>query len=214
MKDSVSRALVALTLLAAATAGCRAILGIEERTLDGGGGADAGDLSCASYCSAVMDACTGDNVQYASEAACLALCATMPMGAEDDSTGNTVGCRLNSARNVKLTGEVKGCIAAGPSGDDVCGSDCEAYCTSLEAICPTEFATFNGDCLSSCAAVPDCHDYEADPLRDDNSLQCRIFHLTSAAIDSTTHCPHTIAVGHCGFDADGGATDAGTLCSP
>lgn len=209
----VMRALAVVGALIAIPLGCRGVLGIEEREFDSTL-ADGGDgaLSCAAYCAEVAEACTGSHQQYASEEACLKLCKTFPAGTLADETGHTLGCRINAAKEVKATGEVEGCLAAGPGGSGVCGTNCQAYCTSVEALCPTQFATFAGKCLDRCGDVPDCKDYQADPLRNDDSIQCRLFHVSSAAVGPGTHCPHTIAVGKCGGDADGGLTDAGALC--
>lgn len=207
MTRRIAQAIAALGTLIAIPLGCRAILGIEEREFD--------ELSCANYCAQMAETCADADQQYASDEACQKLCASFPVGTIDDQEGDTLGCRLNAIKDAVATGEAHdACLAAGPGGSGRCGTNCESFCTSLEALCATEFATvaaLDGGCLGYCSDIPDCEDYAADPLRDDNSLQCRLFHLSSAAVQPTTHCKHTLAIGMCGGD-DNGFVDAGSPC--
>lgn len=196
------RALVALSALAGAFLGCRNIIGVQERTLD--------EVTCENYCSLVTSVCTGAHQQYASEAICLKMCPTFPVGTLDDSQKNTLGCRVREVKAIQDNGETDSCVGAGPGGAGICGSNCEAYCTSMDTLCPTQFATFEatGDagCVSLCQnGILDCGGYDADASRNDDTMQCRLFHLTSAAGDSVTHCQHTIGQGgKCDEPLDGG----------
>jgi len=206
-----ARTLIAVSVLTAAFAGCRAIIGVQERELT-----DAGALSCESYCSLVTDVCTGAHQQYASAAICKELCATFPVGTLDDANTNTLGCRIREAEAIRDNGEVALCTAAGPGGDGICGSNCEAYCTGLEQLCASQFASFSapdaGSCVPNCKTqIADCGGYAADATRNDDTMQCRLFHLTSAAGDAVTHCPHTIGQeGVCADPvADAGACEGG-----
>jgi hypothetical protein len=56
---------------------------------------------CAVYCSALLDACQGEDRQYDSYADCSATCRlpTWSCGTSADTTGNTLYCRLNHAYN-------------------------------------------------------------------------------------------------------------------
>lgn len=183
----------ALTV-ASVSPGCRGIIGVEERELVDD---TSSALSCETYCSSVEGSCDEDFPQYASPTACMKMCATFPTGTLDDKGVNTLGCRLGVSEDIFDTGETNTCDGAGPLGKTLCGTPCEAYCESLSALCPEEFATFDGDCLNECAKVPTACTYTADATRNDDSIQCRMFHLTSAAVDPGTHCPHAIADGHC-----------------
>jgi hypothetical protein len=217
MTTSHARALVALALVIALPLGCRQILGIEDRELDTSltdGGTDGGSLSCASYCTSIMATCTDTHQQYASEAACEALCATFPVGAITDTGTNSLGCRMREVTAIAESQELDGCIGAGPGGAGVCGSNCDAFCAGVSALCTAQFTDLGGtteSCLAACQQVPDCGGYDADPNRNDDSMQCRLFHLTSAAVDKNTHCPHTIGEdGKCTpADAGGSTCDAG-----
>lgn len=189
------RAFVALTWIVSLVTlgtlgpvGCRNIIGVEARELVG--------VSCDSYCTDISSQCTGTKSQYATAAACTNMCATFAAGTIDDQSTNTLGCRQSLLETGMTVGEVD-CQASGLTGTASCGSKCEVYCASLEALCIEEFSTFQGNCLTECAKIPDCGDYVADATRDDDSIQCRLFHLTSAAVAPETHCPHSIAIGHC-----------------
>lgn len=187
-------ALIALlTGLSALPLGCRGIIGVEERTF-------LEEVSCEHYCDLIQEQCTGEDVQYASTEACVAMCATFELGAIGDVEKNSVGCRVRVLNTIAENKEVELCKSLGPSGGGLCGSDCDAYCRSIEALCPKQFATFEGECATKCPKFQACGGFVADADRNDDSLQCRVFHLTSASLDPTTHCPHSIAEGHC-FEA-------------
>jgi hypothetical protein len=200
MASLVKRALAALGVLFLIPVGCRGVLGIEERELVDGGG-----VSCETYCQTIQAQCTGAEIQYASVAACTKMCATFTPGALDDEAVDTLGCRQSLlTRGVSL--KDVNCQSVGPAGS-VCGSACDLYCNTLSQVCLEQFATFQGDCLAACAKIPSCGDYVADGLRDDNSMQCRIFHLTSAASDAVTHCQHAIGA------KENCLAATGTLCT-
>jgi hypothetical protein len=215
----IHRVLCAALALAALPLGCRAILGIEERELTDGG-ADAGDaLTCDAYCDAIMANCTGNNQQYATRDACMGLCSTFPRGNLGDSSGNSLGCRLTMA---KIATEIGDCAAAGPGGNDTCGSNCASFCAGAMALCPGDF-TDEAACESVCNSLPTCGTYHVDPATtpDDPSIQCRLYHLSSASIgqpsdagetpSQTHHCPHVAGIGECVLPDAGTATcDGGT----
>lgn len=181
----------------------------------GKGGEDAGSgVSCEEYCATVQAGCTGANAVYFSLEACNSLCPFMTLGAADDQMKNTVGCRLDLANLAKVANDVEGCKGAGPAGNDLCGSNCESYCALLGAICPNELTNHFGgaqQCLMDCMNIPDTKTYTStETLPSDDSIQCRIRHLNSAAIGAAaTHCMHAIGVGQCPLVTDGGTGDAG-----
>jgi len=86
--------------------------------VDSGGGGD-----CATYCTMVMSACSGDNTQYASTAECMSQCAELgwPTGTPGATSGNTLACRLYHA-GVAAAMPALHCPHAGASGGGVCGT--------------------------------------------------------------------------------------------
>jgi hypothetical protein len=155
---------------------------------------------CERYCNTVAAACTGDNEQYASIGACLAVCALLDPG-DDVALGNTVECRLARAELAQTTGEPASyCFSAGPGGAGVCGSNCDGFCAIMAQKC-TLMGSFD-NCLPLCAQVPDLS--VAPPrttyhtaLQDGDSVQCRLYHVTAATIDPVTHCSHAAGVALC-----------------
>jgi hypothetical protein len=164
---------------------CHEIAGIEEREFDGG--------LCREYCSTVMEACTDENAVYPRIETCLGVCARLEPGDEFEHTNaNNVACRLRQARlalrspdDARTT-----CRSAGPGGDGICGTNCEAYCELLDETCPKEFAEID-DCPEICKGIPDLR--AGSLLAEGNTLQCRLLHVGNATLDTKTHCPHSSA---------------------
>jgi len=158
---------------------------------------------CSDYCSTVMANCTGTNQQYASSTACFAVCELLAPGTAGDITpGNTVQCRLRRAALAGSTGEPGGyCFSAGPGGAEECGTDCDGYCALMTQKCPDDMASLT-QCLSACDIVPDLS-RPPDNLRynvsqqSGDSLQCRLFHVSAATMDPTTHCIHAAGGSPC-----------------
>jgi hypothetical protein len=191
--------LASAAAVAAVTAGCRQILGIEDR------GDDA--LTCEAYCTTIAMACTGDDLQYISTDTCMGMCATFPVGIADAGTGNSLACRITQA-NAILAGGEGSCAAAGPGGDNICGTNCDGFCVGVAAICPDDFKTSLG-CQVACAQIPDavCPAYfvQQDVVPNFDSIQCRLYHLSAATQNAAEHCPHTLGEsGYCTPAADGG----------
>lgn len=203
-----------LSMSLALFAGCREILSFEERTFDASladAGADAPDaLSCEAYCETIQSVCAGNNLQFSSTDACIGLCSTYPVGTLDDESGNTLGCRIHVLETSQAMIEGSDCAAAGPGGDGVCGSNCESFCTSMVTVCPQSFES-KGDCMAVCDPLADCGTYSVDPntTPDDPSVQCRLYHISAAAIailgatpgeltpSQTKHCPHADGTTEC-----------------
>jgi hypothetical protein len=156
---------------------------------------------CRDYCDTLAANCTGENQQYASPLACLAVCELLEPGTPGVTSGNNVQCRLSLADLAASTGEPgESCYAAGPGGAGMCGSDCEGFCTMMTKKC-TELGT-QAQCLQACAAVPDLsrpptnQRYDSS-LQTGNSLQCRLFHVSAASIEPATHCAHAAGQSIC-----------------
>jgi hypothetical protein len=162
---------------------------------------------CERYCNAVAAACTGENEQYASPAACREVCAALEPGEPGGFSANTVECRLARAELAQATGEPgEYCHTAGPGGGGVCGDDCEGFCAVMAQTC-TLMGSFE-ECLPLCAEVPNL---AVDPddvlfpgnvtydttIQSGDSVQCRLYHVTAATLDPVIHCSHAAGVALC-----------------
>jgi len=81
---------------------------------------------------------------------------------------------------------------AGPGGDGTCGQNCEAYCLLLRTHCSARFdGTFDGlaACTAACQQIPDAGGYTTAMSQGD-SIQCRLWHVSAAAVDPSMHCGH------------------------
>ena len=162
-----------------------------------GGSAGASGLSCAAYCTAIMANCTNENAQYASEAVCLTVCNSFPVGTASDANGNTLGCRTyhaSAAGSGTPADATLHCPHAGPAGDGLCGTNCEGYCNIMVDACPGEFSGGETECLNECGNFADpnnTHFTTAETTGD--TVHCRIYHASVASENSAaglTHCPH------------------------
>lgn len=157
----------------------------------GGASIDPTDGPCSDYCRLVMRNCTGANLQYSAIDNCEATCATMDVGDQDDTTGNTIECRTFWAAIAE--GDKTACGKAGPGGAGQCGTDCESFCAATLSICADELTQPYGsqaECVSACAGFATAPAYTANVI-DGDSLACRIYHMTAASTDPDIHCPHT-----------------------
>jgi len=141
-----------------------------------------------------MTHCTGGNLQYESQALCMASCLALPAGMPADVTGNTRGCREHFA-GLAATDAPANCMQAGPGGGGVCGNWCDHYCDVVQNACPGTFAT-NVDCQAACA---DLLTNSATPVvTTGDTLQCRVYHAQVALETPTPHCAHvTVASSTC-----------------
>jgi len=172
-------------------------------------------LNCFTYCTEIQANCTGANAQYPDMdpgmAHCMATCASFAVGSSTvtDMSGNTLGCRIyHGGAPSKMAPETH-CVHAGPGGDlitaapptfcsggDVCASFCTLEiraCGSLDSPLANNPRDANGNplfqylnmsnCMTSCAAFDKTHAYSLTAAGD--SLACRLFHATSAAIAVT-----------------------------
>lgn len=216
---------LALALAAALSAGaalgalsCSSLIGIEDRSLDEGiAGADGG-LNCATYCSNMKAGCTGSLEQYKSDDTCLGICGHLDPGTAGNPTGDTLSCRFAAAKLAVSSGEPDSyCSVAGPYGSvgghigpNDCGTPCDSYCSLMQAVCPTQFASdFNGkilDCKAKCQALSDPGPFD-DSQQSGGSIQCRFYHVSAATVDPSTHCPHAAGAAPCDAPVDAGPTD-------
>jgi hypothetical protein len=179
-------------------------------------GGEAGDTSgpsgdpCDAYCDQMQSNCTGVAEQYHDRAQCMTICHFLPPGDSsgegDGADDNSVLCRMKYVDKMKygLGVEVTNyCRQAGPSGDGMCGTPCQAFCGVMMQVCtaaksPDNHFNSEEDCLAECDALPPAtmHYSDTDPaVSDGNHALCRIFHVNSAAMaDELEHCEH--AMGH------------------
>jgi hypothetical protein len=148
----------------------------------------AGTPKCTDYCSTIQTACMGSNQQYPSVVECLHSCAGLPR--TDAVSSNTIACRLAHAGFAQTIDPVVHCPHAGPAGDGVCGTNCESFCSLASTACPAIYQQFAPDCMTA------CNNFMMTPPRyttaavTGNTFACRMYHLTLAAVDPITHCPH------------------------
>jgi hypothetical protein len=184
-----------MVLMVGLAFGCAQVIGIQDAKLEDAS-TDAPQSLCELYCSKVMEFCTGGLQVYAKVETCMLACEKFPPGQSGDVSGNSVECRLRNAELADTTGEPQThCPAAGPGGNGGCGSNCEGSCTLMLATCPGFFAS-STECESACAAVPDMGGFNVSQ-QSGNSMQCRLYHVSAAQLDPTTHCPHAAGMAIC-----------------
>lgn len=161
--------------------------------------APAEPLSCEEYCGLVTTHCTEvseaprvTNAQYfegadAGMASCMLACAAFPVGVRDERSGNTLGCRTYHAEAAAGDPTVQ-CPHAGPGGAGRCGNNCDGFCAIAVELCSVTYADA-APCVLACNNFMDTVRYDTSQAAG-NSLACRLYHLTAAALDPTTHCPH------------------------
>lgn len=181
--------------------------GDEQPESGGAAGATAAapDDVCAQYCELMGEYCVGESLQYRDEAQCLRICRAFPVGALDDDRVNTASCRRRYAAKARyLAGPelATGCAYAGPGGDGRCGSNCEGLCSIAMTACsavvsePYFYESFDA-CLLDCEGLPMTR-YQYGAVSAGNSLECRLFHASSAIMgDADEHCEHTLGITLC-----------------
>lgn len=211
--------LLSVTGLSALAGGCRQAISFEDRELDptladGGDGGGETPLTCEGYCGLIQEVCTGPNAQFGSLEACKRFCQLYPEGTRGDTSGNTLACRIQRLESAKAMPEGTDCAAGGPGGNGECGTNCDAYCTGMLALCTDKFESLQ-QCQDACAPLIECGPYAVTAdTPDDPSIQCRLYHLTAAAVGypdqdpqdplSTQfkHCPHAAGETECIDQAD------------
>jgi hypothetical protein len=193
-KHSASlRSLALFALLALGLGACQAIAGIEDRTLDPNATSTHADSKqCKDYCAVVMSNCSGDNSVYTTEELCLGVCAELEPGDPNEPSGNTVACRVQQA-DFAAREPADHCKAAGPGGNDVCGSDCDAYCALYPKVCRTNYEYLStADCLKACSGLTKQDSFNVVTDHGGDTIECRLVHVSSATVKPDEHCPHAL----------------------
>ena len=172
---------------------------------------DAGTSSagCQAYCDAITTNCTSGNLQYSDKDHCMSVCTAFPVGAANDTSGNTLGCRTYHANLAAGTAAnaTTHCPHAGPGGDGVCGKICDGYCQLAEKFCvgSAKIYTNAADCQATCAATTGTARFNVSIVTGDETA-CLLYHVQEASIDST-HCTDDLAK----RPGDAGATTGGSV---
>lgn len=182
----------------------------------GGEGENPPKSTCDQYCDLVLANCTGKYEQYRNRTQCLEVCKRLPEGAPSDRLVNTVQCRIAQAALAESEAPHY-CKSSGPLGEGRCGSNCEGYCSLMDATCTKDSTDTSGElsyfentaaCLANCgsmAADPSGpSSYSSSATFDPNSLVgnnlfCRTYHV-AAGIEQdapTEHCPHAMGGDPC-----------------
>jgi hypothetical protein len=177
-------------------------------------------LDCNSYCTKIQANCTNANAQYSDAEHCMAACSTFTIGTStvNDTTGNTLGCRVHFAAQASNAAvAANDCAYAGPAGDlasaatpafcsggDVCAGFCAIdiqACGSVDSPLPGNPTDSNHNPLSQyqnmdkCVVVCDRYDktHAYSTASRGDSFACRLFQATqaTAAADRSTACPDT-----------------------
>jgi hypothetical protein len=170
--------------------GCQSIAGIKDHTFP---------AQCDPYCTDVRRCpSTAGNYSslYVSKQTCLGICTDLaPGSALEGQSNNTVACRDSQLNLAEIN-----CQAAGPGGGGTCGTNCEAYCSLLHKICSDKFdsdfppssadpeALCQQVCTTGLTPVPYSVDDPVINVAD--TLQCRLWHLSTATVEGISHCEH------------------------
>jgi hypothetical protein len=145
------------------------------------------ELGCQAYCDTIAMNCTAEWTQYGSAEFCMASCMTFAVGTAADTSGNTLGCRTYHA-GVAASDPSLHCVHAGPGGSGACGANCDGFCSIAMTACPDAWDDLPA-CTSACAMFPDTEPYDASDVGK-NTLACRLYHVTAAAMLPEVHCSH------------------------
>ncbi len=187
-----------------------------------GGNTDGGvTLDCNTYCNRMADNCS-EVVQYPSRAACEGVCAAFNEGSlQDDGGENTLGCRIYHAGLAAVDNPNVHCPHAGPTGANMCGSNCQGYCQLMLGICPDTYEN-NVACEEACEAFDDrevTNFRYATPSDTHSPLFCRVRQALVAAEAAPNTANRMQQCALAGFDstacapAGGGAGAGGTAGS-
>jgi hypothetical protein len=201
-------ACIGLLLGAFAFGACEKLIGLHDRPELSGDAAVVTELDerlCNAYCDAAIANCSGVAVEaYKDKLSCMAMCQFLPKKKDGKAhtNDNSVECRTYHAQRA-ASGETEAeCAAAAPGGGSPsaatrCGDNCSGYCSAYFGICGNDGEQLK-DCTQKCSAVRDrgAFNAEADFNGHDN-IQCRISHLTSAALSSVDGDDEDVKL-HCG----------------
>lgn len=186
----VTPQLLGLSLVALGLGACQAIAGIEDRELDPSLSTPADSKQCKDYCTTVLKNCFGENAVYNDMPGCLGFCRHLDAGASVEPEPNTVACRAKQAEFAEREPEVH-CKAAGPGGNGVCGSDCDAYCKVYPEVCPDTYEYPDTQaCLKACSGLIEQDSFDVSRDHGGDTVECRLVHTVSATTLPAMHCPH------------------------
>jgi len=109
------------------------------------------------------------------------------------------------------------CKSAGPLGAGKCGTNCESYCSLMDATCTkestagnVELSYFDGTqaCMANCTAMADdpagptqySSSATVEPSNlTGNNIYCRTYHVTAGIEQdaASEHCPHAMGGDPC-----------------
>jgi hypothetical protein len=190
MRRSSLAPLLAWSWLTLALGACQAVAGIEERELDPSLAGPVDSKQCKDYCSAVLENCVGKNAVYNDLAGCLGFCRYLDLGSSVEPEPNTVACRAKEAGYAEREPDDH-CKAAGPGGNGVCGSDCDAYCQVYPEVCPGTYKYPSPEaCLKACSGLTDQDSFDVTRDHGGDTIECRLVHAVSSTTLPETHCAH------------------------
>jgi len=110
-------------------------------------------LDCPTFCTRVMANCTGANAQYVDLAHCTGSCAAFVATGStvNDTSGNTLGCRIYHSGTPAMTTPAMHCVHTGPAGD-VLNAAAPANCSGGD-LCATFCALNIKTCGTTAAQV-------------------------------------------------------------
>jgi hypothetical protein len=195
------------------TLGCRvyhadasATLGLQHCFHAGPSGVDLATGSgicgtqCEAYCS-IMTYSMGCNTTiraFNSPAECMAVCPLFPSDATkyfDNTTGNTLQCRIYHAKAAFSLGLMAHCAHAAPLGGGQCGNVTDNYCDIITYLCKGADAQYPDAayCKKLAPSLPpsttNYYDYDGD------SIACRAYHSVVGGA-APSHCSHGGASGN------------------
>ena len=174
------------------------------------GGTDAGNdagptVDPAVYCTKIIAACTGANIQYVTATAaadCAKAAAAFTKGTYA-SSANDVGCRQYHADLATAGGAATHCPHAGMfGGGGTCGEKCDDFCTVAMAACTGADAAYasKAECVTACGNWLVDANKPIGPAWTGTGggingvaaegYNCRSYHLSVALSTPQTHCPH------------------------
>jgi len=171
--------------------------------------------NCTTYCNLFLQNCNASNsgniTFYSDFQNCMDVCASFPIGYDNETSGNSVGCRTYHAGAPALADPAFHCPHASSHGGFVCGDYCDAYCSIGRFNCnPTNgwplegssdlWNTGDSGCHTICNTI-----YDVGVVGNDfsgNTLACRLYHAQASYSLGLVHCSHASPNGEkvCGND--------------
>ena len=115
---------------------------------------------CVEYCDTMAQHCTEDNAQFEDRDACMSFCTALPEGAEGDTQGDSVYCRLYYGGDLSINDPDFYCAHAGTYHVGLCVDNapapCARLCVQVGDHCEGEYAIYSDldECINSCRDLP------------------------------------------------------------